>query len=308
MTDWAIETQNLGQRFGDPWAVQGLDLQVPRGSVFGLLGENGSGKSTTIQMLMGLLPPTEGSTNVLGFDPVTDDVAVKSNVGYVAEHHGFYENMRVKDIVAMIAAYHTTWNDSVRGELQREFELQDDARISALSKGMRAKLALLMALAFEPDMLILDEPAGGLDAAARRNFIETILSRYQETGKTIFLSSHLLNEFSGLLDHVAFLRAGKIDFVAPLEQLHKDMKQVRLIFDQGLPDTLEIPGSLSLQTQGREAVAIFDQFDATTTLAQLGELNASHTLVEELSLEDIFVARMCASSARMRASSAGPCA
>jgi ABC-2 type transport system ATP-binding protein len=216
--------------------------------------------------------------------------------------------MRVKDIVAMIAAYHTTWNDSVRSELQREFELQDDVRISALSKGMRAKLALLMALAFEPDMLILDEPAGGLDAAARRNFIETILSRYQETGKTIFLSSHLLNEFSGLLDHVAFLRAGKIDFVAPLEQLHKDMKQVRLIFDQGLPDTLEIPGSLSLQTQGREAVAVFDQFDATTTLAQLGELNASHTLVEELSLEDIFVARMCASSARMCASSARMCA
>lgn len=294
MTDWAIETHDLGQCFGTTWAVRGLDLQVPRGSVFGLLGENGSGKSTTIQMLMGLLPPTEGSAEVLGFDPVTDDVAVKSNVGYVAERHGFYENMRVQDIVAMIAAYHTTWNDTVRLELQREFALQDEARISGLSKGMRAKLALLMALAFEPEMLILDEPAGGLDPAARRNFIETILSRYQETGKTILLSSHLLNEFSGLLDHVAFLREGKIDFVSPLDQLHKEMKQVRLVFDNGVPPKLEIPGSIALQTSGREAVAIFDQFNENTTLAALDSLNASHVLVEELSLEDIFVARMCA--------------
>lgn len=294
MTDWAIETHNLGQRFGNTWAVQGLDLQVPRGSVFGLLGENGSGKSTTIQMLMGLLPPSEGSAEVLGFDPVTDDVAVKSHVGYVAEHHGFYENMRVQDLIAMIAAYHSTWNNTVRSELQQEFSLPDRARISDLSKGMRAKLALLMALAFEPDMLILDEPAGGLDPAARRNFIETILSRYQETGKTILLSSHLLNEFSGLLDHVAFLRDGKIDFVSPLEQLHKEMKQVRLVFDNGIPDNLEIPGAITLQTSGREAVAIFDQYNEHATLASLDALNASHVLVEELSLEDIFVARMCA--------------
>ncbi len=99
MTDWAIETSNLGQCFGHYWAVRGLDLQVPKGSVFGLLGENGSGKSTTIQMLMGLLPPSEGSVEVLGLNPVTEEVAVKSRVGYVAEHHGFYENMRIQDIV-----------------------------------------------------------------------------------------------------------------------------------------------------------------------------------------------------------------
>jgi len=291
MTDWAIETRDLGQRFGDNWAVRGLDLQVPHGSVFGLLGENGAGKSTTIQMLMGLLPPTEGSASVLGLDPSSDDVAVKSNVGYVAEIHGFYEYMRVDEIIAMVAAYHTTWNDTLRSELQGDFMLPGETRVSVLSKGMRAKLALLLALSFEPEMLLLDEPSGGLDPAARRNFIETILSRYQETGKTILLSSHLLNEFSGLLDHVAFLQDGKIDLVSPTDQLHKDMKRVRLIFDGGLPDPLEIPGSISLQVNGREAVAVFDQFHAEKTVAGLSHLNASHLLVEELSLEDIFVAR-----------------
>jgi ABC-2 type transport system ATP-binding protein len=291
MTDWAIETRELGKRFGDSWALRGLNLQVPRGAVFGLLGENGAGKSTTIQILMGLLLSSEGSAEVLGLDPATDDVAVKSRVGYVAERHGFYEQMRVDEIVAMIAAYHTTWNDSLQGELQKEFSLEGATRISALSKGMRAKLALLMALSFEPEMLLLDEPAGGLDPAARRNFIETILSRYQETGKTILISSHLLNEFSGLIDHVAFLRDGRVDLVSPVDQLHQNMKRVRLIFDEGIPGELKIPGSLTVQVNGREAVAVVDQFNGEETLAVLDGLNASHVVVEDLSLEDIFVAR-----------------
>ena len=97
-----------------------------------------------------------------------------------------------------------------------------------------------------------------------------------------------------MLDHVAFLREGKVDFVSPLEQLHKSMKQVRLVFDNGVPEQLEVPGSINLKTSGREAVAIFDQFNEHATLASLDRLNASHVLVEELSLEDIFVARMCA--------------
>ncbi|HIG39643.1 MAG TPA: ABC transporter ATP-binding protein [Gammaproteobacteria bacterium] len=294
MTEWAIETSELGQCFDDNWAIRGLNLQVPRGSVFGLLGENGAGKSTTIQTLMGLLLPSEGSVSVLGFDPKTDDVAIKSNVGYVAEKHGFYEQMRISEIIAFIGAYHRNWNDQLCDELLNEFSLEPDVRIKSLSKGMRAKLALLLALSFEPDMLLLDEPASGLDPAARRNFIETILSRYQQTGKTIVLSSHLLNEFSGLLDHVAFIRHGKIDLASPTEQLHQDMKRVRLVFDQGVPEQLNMPGLISIESSGREAVAIIDKFQHERSMAALSHLNASHISVEELSLEDIFVVRACA--------------
>ena len=141
-------------------------------------------------------------------------------------------------------------------------------------------------------MLILDEPAGGLDASARRNFIETILSRYQETGKTTLLCSHLLNEFSGLLDHVAFLREGKIDFVSSLDELLKTTKRVRLVFDNDVPEKLHIPSSIAVETRGREAVVVFDRFDENKTLRELGRLNPSHMRVEEISLEDIFVARM----------------
>ncbi len=290
MTDWAIETHGLGHRFGKSWAVHDLDLEIPHGAVVGLLGPNGAGKSTTIHMLMGLLLPTEGSARVLGHDPVSDDVAVRSKVGYVAERHGFYEWMSVDETIGLVSAYHADWDEGIRRKLQQDFDLDGADLIRELSKGMRVRLALLLALSFDPEMLVLDEPTGGLDPAARRTFIETILGRYQESRKTILVSSHLLNEFSGLLDHVAFLREGHLDLsVVPLENLHKRAKRVRLVFEEEVPKALSVPGARSVRSNGREAVAVFDQFDADETPRRLGDIGASNILVEELTLEDIFV-------------------
>jgi ABC-2 type transport system ATP-binding protein len=289
MTEWAIETKGLGHRFGKKWAVRELDLKVPKGSVLGLLGPNGAGKSTTIHMLMGLLPPNEGSALVAGRDPVADEVAVRQRVGYVAENHGFYDWMTVDETVGLVAAYHRDWDEALRGELQDEFSLGGSERVSELSKGMRARLALLLALSFDPDVLVLDEPTGGLDPAARRHFIETVLGRYQETGKTILVSSHLINEFSGLLDHVAFLRDGRLELSLPIEDLRARVKRVRLVYEDGIPQDLTVPGARSLRRNGREAVALFDHFDPTETLKVLAGLGASSTVVEELRLEDIFI-------------------
>jgi ABC-2 type transport system ATP-binding protein len=289
MTEWAIETNGLGHRFGKRWAVRSLDLKVPNGSVFGLLGPNGAGKSTTIHMLMGLLPPDEGSSKVAGHDPVVDEVSVRQRVGYVAETHGFYEWMTVEETVRLVAAYHQDWNEAIRGDLQGEFGLDGAARVSELSKGMRARLALLLALSFDPDVLVLDEPTGGLDPAARRHFIETILARFQASGKTILVSSHLINEFAGLLDHVAFLRDGQLELSLPLEELRAKVKRVRLIYEDGVPQDLAVPGARSLRLNGREAVAVFDEYDATETPKVLAGMGASQTVVEELRLEDIFI-------------------
>ena len=289
MTEWAIETKSLGHRFGDKWAVRDLDLKVPHGSVLGLLGPNGAGKSTTIHMLMGLLPPNAGSALVAGHDPVADEVAVRQRVGYVAERHGFYEWMTVDETVSLVSAYHHDWDDGIRGDLQSEFGLEGAERVSELSKGMRARLALLLALSFDPDLLVLDEPTGGLDPAARRHFIETILGRYQESGKTILVSSHLLNEFSGLIDHVVFLRDGRLELSVPLDELRANVKRVRLIYEDGIPEDLVVPGARSLRRNGREAVALFDHFDPGHTLESIAGLGASRTVVDELTLEDIFV-------------------
>ncbi len=289
MNDKAITTEGLGHRFGKFWAVHDLSLEIPKGSVFGLLGPNGSGKSTTINMLMGLLPPTSGAMTVMGKNPQKNDIAVRQLVGYVPEIYGFYDWMKIDELINLVAPYYPSWNWELCKSLKEEFKLDVDISVSALSKGARAKLALLLALAFEPDLLILDEPTGGLDPAARRNFIETILGRYQESGKTILVSSHLLNEFGGLIDHVAFIKEGKLELVSRLDELHQKMKRARLVFDSGVPNDLQVPGALTQRTNGREAVLTCRNFDPQQTPNQLSQTGASNVTIEDLTLEDIFV-------------------
>ncbi|MFH1739827.1 MAG: ABC transporter ATP-binding protein [bacterium] len=289
MSESAIITKGLGKQYRRKWAVQDLDLHVPKGSAFGLLGPNGAGKSTTINMLMGLLPATSGSVTVLGIDPARDDVAVRRRVGYVAEIHGFYGWMSVDDTIGLVAPYHKNWNWQTSDSLKQEFGLDGDSRVDDLSKGMRAKLALLLVLSFDPEMLVLDEPTGGLDPAARRNFIETVLGRFQETGKTILVSSHLINEFAGLLDHVAFLKNGKLHLDSRLDDLHQRMKRARLVFPDQVPAGFAVPGALAVRSNGRESLVTLQDFDPQRTPEELRKTGAANIEIEELTLEDIFV-------------------
>ncbi len=288
-SEYVIELNNLTKKYGSQRAVHELNLKVPKGTVFGLLGPNGAGKTTAINMLMGLLRPSKGKVSVLGMDPFRKGAAVRQRVGYVPEVYGFYEWMTVEEITYMVANYHKQWNWTLYHELLDDFQLQKKVKVRNLSKGMKAKLALLLALAFKPEILVLDEPTGGLDPAARRNFIETILAHYQEEGKTIFVSSHLLNEFSGVLDVVAFMKDGNIKLVRPLEELHQKTKRIRLIFDDEVPADIYFSNALKQRTNGREMVLTYPNYDPLRTHEELRIANASNLLVEEMSLEDIFV-------------------
>ncbi len=290
MTEAVLKTNGLSRQFGKQWAVRDVNLEIPKGAVFGLLGPNGAGKSTTINMLMGLLPPTQGDINILGMNPSKQGESIRQRVGYVPEIYGFYDWMTIENLIGLVAVYHKTWNWKLCESLRSDFKLDQTQKVGELSKGMRAKLALLLALAFEPEILILDEPTSGLDPAARRTFIETILANYQESGKTILVSSHLLNEFSGLLDHVAFLREGKLELVTRLDDLHQRMKRARLIFKESIPPFLKARDVLKVRMNGREAVVTCANFDPATTPDELIQsTGAEKVLVEEMSLEDIFV-------------------
>lgn len=289
MSDTAVRIEGVKRRFGSKTAVRQVDLTVLKGSVFGLLGPNGAGKSTTIKMMMGLLPSNGGSISVLGHDPEKEGIKVRQKVGYVPEHHGFYEWMTIDELIALVSPYHTGWNWELCSELMKDFCLDGSEKVGPMSKGMKAKLALLLALSFEPEMLVLDEPTGGLDPAARRNFIETILARYQETGKTIFVSSHLLNEFSGLLDHVAFIREGTLELSMKLDDLYAQTKQARLIFSDGVPADFQFCGALAIRKNGREALVTCNNFDPAATEEQLRKTGAEQVIIEDMSLEDIFV-------------------
>lgn len=289
MNEYVITTEGLSKQFGKKWAVRDLALQVPKGSVFGLLGPNGAGKSTTIHMLMGLLPPTAGRVSVLQMDPHKEDLEVKRRVGYVAEVHGFYEWMTVDDTIRLVRPYYPTWDQVLCRTLLNQFKLNEEDRVGTLSKGQRAKLALLLAIAYHPELLILDEPTGGLDPAARRNFIETILAEFQEEGKTILVSSHLLNEFSGLLDYVAFVREGQLELVSRLDALQQKTKRARLLFRDAAPTGLQIEGTRLGTVNGREAQLTCRAFDPETTLDALKATGAEQVIVEDMTLEDIFV-------------------
>ncbi|MBI3921926.1 MAG: ABC transporter ATP-binding protein [Armatimonadetes bacterium] len=289
MSQHVIETSDLGRRFRKAWAIQNLNLQVPAGSVFGFLGLNGAGKTTTIRMLLGLLEPSVGSISVLGMNPLTHGVEIRRRVGYVAENQKMYGWMTVEETLRFVRPFYPTWNDSLAAELLRRFGLSPSAKLRTLSAGMNAKVALTLALAHEPELLVLDDPTSGLDAVVRREFLESIIGIIHEEGRTVFFSSHIINEVERVADWVGIIHEGTLKIAQPLESLKTQMKRLRLIFPSGCPDTVEIPGLLSTQKNGRETLLTVQGF-SDATLRTLEEEYTPQTIeVHDLSLEDIFV-------------------
>jgi ABC-2 type transport system ATP-binding protein len=220
----AIAIERLTKRYRKKVAVDGLSLQVPVGSVFGLLGENGAGKTTTIQVLLGLVNPDDGQIDVLGLNPLGQGLDVRRRVGYVPETPILYDWMTVAEIGWFAAAFHpdaegTTTSYQMRyAEMLRGFELPARSKIKTLSKGMRAKVSLALALASDPPLLVLDEPTSGLDVLVRREFLESMVD-LAGTGRTVLLSSHQLSEVERVASHVALLHQGKLVLTEPLDDL-----------------------------------------------------------------------------------------
>lgn len=288
--NWAIETRGLGRRFGGKWAVRGLNLQVPRGSVYGFLGLNGAGKSTTIRMLMGMLTPDEGRAKVLAMDPAVRDVDVKRRVGYVPDMPVFYEWMSLAELIAYVSSYRRgEWDGERAEQLTELFELDPTQKLKGLSKGQRTRVSLLIAMPYNPEILILDEPTGGLDPVMRRTILEDLLSEYMEEGRTIFISSHLINEISGLVDHVGVIRDGKLIRSERVDAMLARLRRVRLVFEGDPPKGINCANMVSVKRRGREAVVTVDDFDAEGTVAELGRFSPTQIIPEELSLEDAFV-------------------
>jgi ABC-2 type transport system ATP-binding protein len=220
----AIRTNQLTKLYRRQVAVSGLSLEVPEGSVFGLLGENGAGKTTTIQVLIGLLQPTAGRVEVLGLDPTRQGLDVRRRVGYVPEVPALYDWMTVREIGWFASGFHPDPRRGASGyraryaELTRGFDLPDKKKIRALSKGMRAKVSLALALTPDPELLILDEPTSGLDLMVRREFLESMVD-LAGSGRTVLLSSHQVGEVERVASHVALLHAGKLILAEPLDEL-----------------------------------------------------------------------------------------
>jgi ABC-2 type transport system ATP-binding protein len=216
-----VSVTSVTRRFGATQALAGVTLSLPRGGVYGLVGANGAGKTTLIRHILGLLRAEQGSVRVFGLDPVADPVGVLSRVGYLSEDHDLPAWMRVDELLRYSRALHPAWDDAYADELRRAFGLDTTARITTLSKGQKARLGLLVALAYRPELLVLDEPSSGLDPVVRRDILGAVMRTIAQEGRTVLFSSHLLDEVEQVADHVTMIDEGRIVLSRPLAELRQ---------------------------------------------------------------------------------------
>jgi len=207
---FAIETAGLTRRYGRLEVVQSLDLHVPAGSIFALVGPNGAGKTTTIKMLMNLVKPTRGSATIASVDSRRLTSRDFQRIGYVSENQQLPDWMTTAELLDHCKPFYPTWDDALGRRLLGSFALPTDVRITKLSRGGRMKAALLTALAFRPDVLVLDEPFSGLDPLVRDQLTQTLLALAAERPFTVFVSSHDLDEIERLATEIAFIDAGRV--------------------------------------------------------------------------------------------------
>jgi len=285
----SVEITGLSRKFGSKLALNEVSLRVKRGRVFGLVGANGAGKTTLIKHLLGRLKPESGTVRVFGFDPVADPVAVLSRTGYLSENRDLPAWMRVDELLRYTEAFYLKWDMAYAEELRRQFGLDPRAKIKTLSCGENAKAGLLIALAYRPELLLLDEPSSGLDPVVRRDILEAIIRTVADEGRTVFFSSHLLEEVERVADDLAMMFNGRIVLAGALDDVKENHHRLVLRFDSPQLSAPNVPGVLSLTGSGQEWTAICNgKRDVAVAVAT--HIGARVVAEDSPSLDDIFVA------------------
>ncbi|EEF60131.1 ABC transporter ATP-binding protein [Pedosphaera parvula] len=247
-----VSITGLCRRFGSKTALQEVSLYVPRGGVFGLVGANGAGKTTLIKHILGLLRAESGSVRVFDVDPVADPVGVLGRIGYLSEQPDLPGWMRVDELMRYTQAFYPKWDMAYAEKLREQFGLDPAARLKTLSKGQQAKAGLLAAQAHRPDLLLLDEPSSGLDPIVRRDILEAVIHTVADEGRTVFFSSHLLEEIERVSDHIAMLHEGKLVMCGSLDEIKLQHRCFILRFPTTQTKPPVIAGALSVSGMGRE--------------------------------------------------------
>ena len=288
MNENVIEAENVVKYFDGRCVLDGINLKVPRGCIYGLLGRNASGKTTIIRILLGLEPPTRGQTFLLGAESDNLSAKVHSRIGYVAEGHNLIQNYTVGRLIKLCKDLSPHWNDKFFEHLTETFRLPMDRRIGQLSIGMRAQLNLSLALAIEPELLILDDPTLGLDTVARRQFLELAIDLIGQENRTILFSSHILSDVERIADRIGILAGGKLVVDCALEELKNRVKKFRLIFPESAPENLYLTEIINQEIEGREIAITVANWNQQKQ-AMLGTFQPSSCTELPMSLEDIFI-------------------
>jgi len=289
-----IEIKSVSRRYESKvLALDNVTLSVPKGCVMGLLGRNGAGKSTLIRIIMAMIHQTSGEVSVFGKDPWKDHEGVKSRIGYMSEDQILPPYLSVCDIFSFFGECYRTWDMAAAERLREQFGLDAKRKLGQMSKGEQRQAGLICAVAHNPELLVLDEPAGGLDVVARREFLEIVIELLHERGATVFYSSHQLNDVERISDRVALLHNGKLEIEEELDHLHENHCRVMLPEDipGGRAAIAALPGCISVIHGAGSYQAVF-----TTGLEQARKLTApflkdsAQFQAMPLNLEEIFIA------------------
>ncbi len=283
-----IVFDGLTRYYGAKRALDSLTLSVPQGSVYALLGRNGAGKSTAIACLMGMLQPTRGMVRVLGHEAGSMPAAMRERIGYVAEGQRTVPWMKIEQLVRFQRATFPSFDlELCNGYLSR-LGLSQKQKVKTLSRGQQAQVALALALAPRPELVVLDDPALGLDAVVRREFLEVMIDLIQEEGRTLLFTSHILTDVERVADHVAIIVDGVLRVRGPLEDVKDRVQHLRASFDDRAPRVPALPGLVrAVKRRGDMLVTVTR--DADGAERALRELGATQVDRHRLSLEDLFV-------------------
>nr|MCH9793299.1 ABC transporter ATP-binding protein [Planctomycetota bacterium] len=278
MSTTIIQVADLHKQFKDNQVLTGLDLQIEAGQIVGLLGTNGSGKSTLIKCLLGLLRPTSGTSSVFNENSWDLSAKSKSRLGYVSQEYILLPWMTVKAMTEYTGAFYEHWDYDYVNVLLKEWNLDEKQRVGALSVGQRQKLAVILALGHHPELLILDEPVASLDPVARRQFLQSLIEFTEEEENTILFSTHITSDLERVASHVVFLQEGIVGFSGELDSLKGQVKRIRITAEQDLPLSLNLPGTLRSQVDGKHALLAVKDFQAEVLETLSKDLNATFTI------------------------------
>jgi ABC-2 type transport system ATP-binding protein len=290
MTESIIEADGLRKAFRAQPALDGLDLRVPPGTIFGFLGKNGAGKTTTIKILMDILRPDGGAVRVFGM-PLSDPsnaVAVRRRIGLVTEDKELYPYMTVEQVIKFTRSFFPNWRRDLESRYLRMFELPLNRKIDALSKGMRSKLMLLLAICHGAELLILDEPTDGLDPTAIDDVLRELVSIAGSDGTTIFFSSHQLAEVEQIAEHICIIDRGRAVVAGSLDDLKAHYQRIQIVMDRELaPSVRWVDGVERVRQEGR-TISILASRNIEAILEQARSLHAASTERFPVTLKEIF--------------------
>ena len=291
-----IETRDLRYSIGRAFHVSRLDMNVPKGAVYGFLGPNGSGKTTTIRLLLGLLKPDGGKITILGQPMPESYASVLAKTGYVPERPHLYPTLTVDESIRLHRSFYSTWDQKWADELLAMFALDPDRKISALSKGETGKLLMLQALAQRPELLVLDEPTDGLDPVVRRDILAAVLEYVHDTSATVLISSHLVHELERVCDWVGLMDRGTLVAELPMQEFKSGVKRLRVA--QAPQDLISPPFTLLTREKNGSVEDWVVRGWAPGMQAFLQGTGASVREIVDLDLEEGFVEML--RSARQR--------